>query len=446
MSELLLPNQIVQSRSGQPCKVLKFLGGGGQGEVYKAQWAGTDFALKWYYEQSATAEQRSAIEALIDLPGGKPSSNFLWPEDLAEAKGVPGFGYIMRLREPRYKSLTDLVAGRIEPTFLALITAGLELTKAFRSLHTKGLCYRDISFGNAFFDPSTGDVVVCDNDNVATNRTAKGGVLGTPDFMAPEIVRMETLPSTSTDMHSLAVLLFYMLHIGHPLMGKKVLNIRSWDGPARELIFGKEPVFIFDPNDRSNAAQDLASDPTGECGGTAIIYWNIFPQLLQNTFTKAFTTGLRDPDARVTELEWLDTLTALRDSMFRCACGKPNFYDAEVVKAAGGQPAKCWSCGKPPKLPFRIRIGRGVVMLNADSKLYPHHMKDGRAYDFSKPVAEVVRHPTDPSVWGLKNLTAEKWVATVSGSAMKDVEPGRSLPLASGTRVGFGKVEGELRY
>src|ERR1035438_7974037 len=79
MNELLLPNQIVQSRSGQPCKVVKFLGGGGQGEVYRAQWAGSDFALKWYYEQNATAEQRSAIEALIDLPGGKPSSNFLWP-------------------------------------------------------------------------------------------------------------------------------------------------------------------------------------------------------------------------------------------------------------------------------------------------------------------------------------------------------------------------------
>ena len=85
-------------------------------------------------------------------------------------------------------------------------------------------------------------------------------------------------------------------------------------------------------------------------------------------------------------------------------------------------------------------------MLNADSKLYPHHMSDGRAYDFSKPLAEVVRHPSDPNIWGLKNLTAEKWVATVSGGPMKDVEPGKSLPLASGTKVSFGKMEGEVRY
>ncbi|MCY2993981.1 MAG: serine/threonine protein kinase [Planctomycetota bacterium] len=446
MNELLQPNQVVQSRSGQPCKVGKFLGSGGQGEVYTAQWGGSDFALKWYYQDSATPDQRSALEALIDLPGGKPSDRFLWPEDLAEAKGVPGFGYIMRLRDPQYKSLTDFVAGRIQTTFLALITAGLELTKAFRSLHNKGLCYRDISFGNAFFDPNTGEVLVCDNDNVATNRTAKGGVSGTPDFMAPEIVRMQALPSTSTDMHSLAVLLFYILHLSHPLMGKRVLAIRSWDSPARELIFGKEPVFIFDPKDDSNAVVDKAIDPTGEAGGTAIIYWHIYPQLLRTTFTEAFTVGLRDPDLRVTELEWLNTLAALRDSVFRCSCGTPNFYDLEAVKSPGGHPAKCWSCGKEPKLPFRIRIDKAVVMLNADSKLYPHHISEGKTYDFSKAVAEVVRHPTDPNVWGLKNLGAEKWVTTLTNGALKDVEPGKSVPLAANTKINFGKTDGEIRY
>ena len=444
MNELLQPNQVVQSRSGQPCIVVKFLGGGGQGEVYQAQWGGSDFAIKWYYEQSATADQRSALEALID--GGKPSDKFLWPEDLAEAKGVPGFGYIMRLRSPEYKSLTDLVAGRIQPTFLALITAALELTKAFRSLHNKGLCYRDISFGNAFFDPNTGDVLICDNDNVATNRSAKSGVLGTPDFMAPEIVRMEAMPSTNTDMHSLAVLLFYILHISHPLIGKSVLAIRAWDGPARELMFGKKPVFIFDPKDDSNAAVDKTVDPTGEAGGNAMGQWKLFPQPLRSTFTKAFTIGLRDPDARVTELEWLDALVALRDSLFRCACGTPNFYDLEAVKASGGHAAKCWSCGKEPKLPFRIRIGKAIVLLNADAKLYPHHMNDGRAYDFAKAAAQVVPHPTDPNVWGLKNLGTEKWVTTLANGTMKDVEPGRSVPLVASTKIQFGKVEAEIRY
>lgn len=447
MSNLLQPNQIVDSHSGEKCRVLNFIGSGGQGEVYRAEWGGVDFALKWYYEQSATADQRSAIEALINLPGGRPSDKFLWPEDLATAKGVPGFGYIMRLREKRFRSLTDLVAGKIDRTFLALITAGLELSKAFRSLHTKGLCYRDISFGNAFFDPVTGDVVVCDNDNVATNGSAQSGVNGTPGFRAPEIVRNEAIPSTSTDMHSLAVLLFYMFHIHHPLEGKKMLQIRCLDLAALERIHGKEPVFIFDPADDSNAAvADDKEDPNGHAGKNAIAYWNLYPRFMRNRFIKAFTKGLHDPDARVTELEWMDTLAALRNSLFRCSCGTPNFFDQEALKETGLGSPRCWSCRKQPQPPFRLHLGRMVVLLNADSKLFPHHTAEGHSYDFGKPVAEVVQHPKDPNIWGLRNLTAEKWIATIGGAPGKEVSPGRSVPLAPGTKVQFGSVEGEIRY
>ncbi len=445
MNELLSPNQVVKSGTGQPCKVIKFLGSGGQGEVYKVDWGGSEFALKWYYQQNATPEQREMLQRLVSE--GKPNDKFLWPEDLAFADQVPGFGYIMRLRPPEYKSLNDLVAGKIQPTYIALIVAALELVKAFRSLHIKGLAYRDISFGNAFFNPATGDVLICDNDNVATNRTTKPcGVLGTPDFMAPEIVRGEVQPTNKTDLHSLSVLLFYIFCFGHPLMGRKVSNIRCWDTPARTRIFGTEPVFIFDPGDRSNEALDKQRDPTGEAGGWALVYWQLYPKFLRDTFTKSFTVGLRDPDRRVTELEWLNTLAALRDAVFKCVCGSPNFYDPEVAKTPGAHPALCWHCKKAVKHPFRIRIGKALVMLNADSMLYPHHMADARDYDFSTPVAQVTRHPTDPNIWGLKNLSGAKWVVTLPNGKLKDVEPGRSVPLAENTRIAFGRADGEIRY
>lgn len=211
-------------------------------------------------------------------------------------------------------------------------------------------------------------------------------------------------------------------------------------------MFGKEPVFIFDPNNNSNTAVDMADDPTGETGGNALVYWKLYPEIVRNTFTKAFTVGLRDPDARVTPLEWQETLVAMRDSLFRCGCGTPNFYDLQAMKASGGRPGKCWSCSAEPRLPFRIRLGNSIVMLNADSKLYPHHMADGRAYDYSQPVAEVVRHPTDPNAWGLKNLSGDKWVATLADGTLRDVEPGRSARLVTNTKINFGRVEGEIRY
>ncbi len=452
MNELLKTGQVVQTEiSGQPCMVEKFLGGGGQGEVYQAQWAGGSFALKWYYPQTATTDQREALNNLVK-DQQSPSEAFLWPLDMAFAPGVPGFGYIMRLREPRFKGLLDLMNNRIDPKFRVLVTVGLGLADSFFKLHAKGLCYRDISFGNAFFDPESGEVAICDNDNVTTNRSPKVSVLGTPEFMAPEIVRREALPSRQTDWYSLSVLLFFIFHIHHPLKGKRVLSIHCWDLPSQEKILGTEPLFIFDPDDPSNRAVDRSFNMDGstEGGHNALLYWPIFPQFLRDTLLRAFTTGLKDPEnGRVTEGEWRKVLSQLRDAIFYCAwCGSENFYDPDAVKAARGKPGACWNkgCKKELRLPFRIRMGKVIVMLPHDGKLYPHHLDPSKDFDFANVCAEVSTHPTDPNIWGLKNCSGGKWVAKMPDGSVKDIEPGRSVRLADKTKVNFGKVEGEIRY
>jgi hypothetical protein len=57
----------------------------------------------------------------------------------------------------------------------------------------------------------------------------------------------------------------------------------------------------------------------------------------------------------------------------------------------------------------------------------------------------VAAHPTSPGVWGLKNLSPDKWVISTPDGAVKDVEPGRSATLAVGTKIRFGRAEGEIR-
>jgi hypothetical protein len=61
------------------------------------------------------------------------------------------------------------------------------------------------------------------------------------------------VPSTQTDLFSLAVLLFYMFVMHHPLEGRKELAIKCLDLPAMKKLYGTEPLFIFDPSDDSNA-------------------------------------------------------------------------------------------------------------------------------------------------------------------------------------------------
>ena len=93
----------------------------------------------------------------------------------------------------------------------------------------------------------------------------------------------------------------------------------------------------------------------------------------------------------------------------------------------------------------RIHIGSQVVMLNHDTQLFPHHTDDDRLYDFSSPTAAVTRHPTNANIWGLKNLSDNKWVVTTADGAVRDVEPQRSVTLAVKTRIQFGRAEGEIR-
>lgn len=437
MHQLLQLRSIVQSASDHPCTVEAFLGGGGQGEVYRAQLSGKSIALKWYFPEQATPTQRQNLETLIGK--GPPNAQFLWPMELATAPSVPGFGYIMPLREPRYKNIVDLMKRRIEPSFRMLATVGLQLAHAFLVLHAKGLCYRDISFGNVFFDPDTGDIQICDNDNVAIDGRGHGGVLGTPRFIAPEVVRGDAAPNTQTDLFSLSVLLFYLFHIHHPLEGQREAAIKCFDLPAMTQLYGVDPLFIFDPSDASNW-------PVPGIHDNALEHWLIYPQFLRNLFIQAFTIGLRDPHERVRESQWRAALVQLRDAVLYCGhCGAENFYDGEAFRNSGGQPGHCWSCKKPLTLPFRLRLDRNVVMLNHDTHLFPHHLDRQRLYDLSQPWAAVQRHPQNPNVWGLKNLSTVKWAITGSDGAIRDVEPGRSVAVAAGVKINFGSVEGEIR-
>ena len=433
MDQILKPGQKVRTSSTRrECHVEKFLGGGGQREVYQALLDRKPVAVKWYYPASATAEQQKALETLVRM--GAPSDRFLWPTELVSATATPGFGYVMPLRERRFRSIVDLMKRRIEPSFRALATAGLELSHSYLQLHAKGLCYRDISFGNAFFDPDTGEILICDNDNVAVDNQSRSAVYGTPRFMAPEIVRGEAVPSTQTDLFSLAVLLFYMFVMHHPLEGKKELAIKCLDLPAMKKLYGTEPL-IFDPADDSNA-------PDPQYQRNALAFWNVYPGFLRDVFTRAFTDGIADPQhGRVRESNWRAVMVRLRDSIVYCThCNAENFHDVSDAPADD----RCWSCRRQLRLPPRVRIGRNFVMLNHDTFLFAHHIDEEKKYDFTNPVAAVTKHPSDPSIWGLKNLSIQTWSATNQRGEVKDVSPGRSVTLALGMRINFGHAEGEI--
>jgi serine/threonine protein kinase len=432
---ILNPGDELRTATGLTCRVERFLGSGGQGEVHQGALQGVSLAIKWYYPTTATAEQQALLSTMIEI--GAPHPRFLWPIDLVTRSRSDGFGYLMALREPRFKCISDLLRRKIHTNFRCLAIAGEQLAGSFLPLHAKGLCYRDISHGNVFFDPANGDILVCDNDNVAVESQA-AGVQGTPRFMAPEIVRGEAKPSAHTDLFSLAILLFLMLVNHHPLEGRREADIHCFDLPAMKLLYGTEPVFIFDPADTSNR-------PVPGMHGNALAFWPIYPGFLRELFTRSFTEGLRDPAKRVRESEWRTAMFRLIDWIVYCpSCGAQCFYDS-ARRAGQAQGGSCWSCRAPLVLPPRLRLGKShLVMLNHDTKLYERHLDSLASSESGEAVAEVSRHPSDPRRWGLKNLSNSSWTATLADGSSRTVELGRSVGLTPGVRIDFGKLAGEI--
>lgn len=422
----------IRVSDGQMLKGLRLLGSGGQGEVWRSEIDGRPVAVKIYHRQSAIPTQREALERLVEK--GPPAAYFLWPSGLVEDQAKGSFGYIMDLREPRFRALEDFMARRVEPTFRALLTASWQLADGFLRLHSQGLCYRDISFGNVFFDPDRGDVQICDNDNVDISGTEAGGILGTPRFMAPEVVRREAVPSDHTDRFSLAVLLFHMTMGGHPLDGELEAQIRCMDGPGLERVYGTRPIYIFDPQDASNRPRPgLHINP--------LVFHPLYPAQLRELFLRAFTDGMHYPAKRVRESEWRKAFARAIDSILLCGCGCENFYDGESFRAHGA--GTCWSCHRPLNLPPRIKIESDIVMLTSATRLYGYHV--GIAPDDPTPVAELSSNPTNPAMLGLRNLTSVAWTLTRPDGSLVDVAPGRSAPVVSGNKINFGAVTGEIR-
>jgi hypothetical protein len=437
MKTSLHPGQAVQlEMAGVPCEIRERLGTSIQAEVYRASFNGRDCILKWYFPHAELEERRTGIERL--LKKGAPSDNFHWPCDIASSTGTPGFGYVTPMREARFRSFGEVLSRRAEPSFRPLTTAALGLAEAFFRLHMEGLAYSHLSLGHLFLDPLTGEVLLCENDEVtAADEEYKGG-LGHPRFLAPELITGRAGPGTATDLHALAVLLFHLLFLHHPLEGKLETECDCLDLAAMRRMYGETPIFIFDP-------KNLANRPVGGLQDNALIYWNFYPGYVRDTFQRAFTNGLHDPAARVTENEWRAIFARMRDQIFYCdLCGAESFLPDQGNSPGLLPRQECWACGQTLPQPLRLRLAQHAVALNQDTVLYAHHLDAQRRNDFSQIMAEMTPHPTRAEVWGLKNISAMMWSSHAPSGTVMAVPSGRSVSLVPGLRIRFGNVEGTV--
>jgi eukaryotic-like serine/threonine-protein kinase len=436
MLTTLSPGDSVGLAAYRRCKVDSLIGAGGQGEVYRVVveglGGGRSHALKWYFPEWSTPQQWNVLQELVRQE--PPNPRFLWPLDIARSGERSSFGYLMDLRPERFQGFVELMSEGLAPTFRSLARTAFQLADGFLQLHSLGLCYRDISFGNIFFDPATGDALICDNDNVGIDGQAVVGIQGTPGFMAPEIVRGEAVPTRATDLYSLAVLLFHMWMVHHPLLGRRELEYPILDAEANYQLYGADPVFIFDPNDRSN-------EPIAGIHTNALAFWPLYPRFLTDLFVQAFTDGLWDPGSRVQETEWRRAMLRLGAAVVLCdRCQVELFWD----EVAGTAP-RCWKCDHLVRLPLRLSVAGAPVrkiMLNHDTQIWPEQLAIRTGFD--RPLADVRVHPVHAGLWGLRNLSGAPWQATLADGTAVTVDADRAISLDLGTRIDFGGTQGTI--
>ncbi|MEZ9938312.1 lipopolysaccharide kinase InaA family protein, partial [Vibrio breoganii] len=135
----------------------------------------------------------------------------------------------------RFKFLAEPERGN----WLNYIQVSLKIARAVRRMHAAGLAHSDLSYKNILIDPTSGNACIIDIDGLVVPGKYPPDVVGTPDFIAPEVLatshldktdNKRFLPSMHTDRHALAVLIYQYLLLRHPLRGDKIHS----DDPAED--------------------------------------------------------------------------------------------------------------------------------------------------------------------------------------------------------------------
>ncbi|MDR0549135.1 MAG: kinase [Deltaproteobacteria bacterium] len=371
---------------------------------------------------------------------------FRWPERIVEHNGLTGI--VVPIYQPNFffpkntsldgaekegkwftsgKNFNRFVPETEKGNLLSYIKICINLSRAVRRLHAAGLAHSDLSYKNCLVDPASGEACVIDIDGLVVPGLFAPEVLGTPDFMAPEVVETMKLdfddsnrkfPCRETDQHALAVLIFQYLFHRHPLRGSKVYSL---DPETQEnLEMGEKALFTEHPTDPTNRYKVKKDDKDflPWCDANLLPY-TITGPYLKALFEKAFITGLHSPSDRPSADDWEEALIKTADLIQ--PCHNVNCVKKWYVFDNTSRPT-CPYCGQRFKgnLPIfdfyssrdgqNFRYDNRRLMIFSGQYLYPWHVfrtvfpNEKLSDDDKKPVAYFSFHENQ---WLMVNQTLD---------------------------------------
>jgi serine/threonine protein kinase len=469
----------------------EIIGQGGMKDVYFSP--DKSYVVGFYRDkQDAQAKDRLQMitskyrEGIFNNVGGDYWQNLLcWPTSVLEHEGklgvvVPAYakefffehgsknndmlGIKGKEKEGKWFAAPNLRNRFVDPRelgdWLTHLKMCVLLARATRRLHFAGLAHSDLSYKNVLVNPSRGGACVIDLDGLVVPDKYPPDVVGTPDFIAPEVVRTahlakvdpkRCLPRRETDLHALAVLIYMYLLYRHPLRGGKVHDMHD-ETRDDSLMMGEKAVFVEHPTDASNRIKTANARPSElPWADTNKMPYTITGPYLSKLFKEAFVDGLHDPSKRPSANEWETALVKTVDLIQPCqnsACEQKWYVFDNSTKP------KCPFCDTPfsGKLPvlnlyssrkegsyrqddhrLMIWTGQSLFWWHANSLIAPNE----RLSDAQKPrVGYFVFHQDK---WWLVN---ERLPDLYDVATKTNIPVGAKLELKDGQQILFAKDNG----
>ncbi len=343
--------------------------------------------------------------------------------------------------------------------WLSYFQIGVNIARGVKRLHAAGLAHSDLSYKNVLVDPVSRSAAIIDIDGLVVPGLFPPDVIGTADFIAPEVLATKhldindpnrKLPSRLTDLHALAVMIYMYLLYRHPLKGGKIHDLDTEKDDL--LAMGEKALFIEHPTDTSNRPKPNQVNPKElPWADIAKVPYTITGPYLKTLFDKAFIEGLHQPMQRPTANEWEEALLKTTDLMQPCS--NPSCAQKWYVFDNSSRP-RCPFCNTPhqgtlPVLDLYYQFKEGVwrpenhrLMVYSNQYLFAWHANrnvirnEKLTQEQKVPVGYFTFHQgrwvlVNQKLNSLKDITADK-----------EIPLGEMVELKDGQKLLLSKEEG----
>lgn len=299
-------------------------------------------------------------ESIFNVDNGQYWKNvYCWPYDVVEKDGLTGIivpAYDKRFFFKQGYANNDILKGKEKNgkwfasakfratnsktrldnselgNWLNYFQVCVNIARGVKRLHSAGLAHSDLSYNNVLIDPTSGSGAnIIDIDGLVVPGKYPPEVIGTADFIAPEVLATKhlsktdpnrKLPNQKTDLHALAVLIYMYLLYRHPLRGGNYFG-QIDEVDEENFLMGSKALFVEHPTDSKNRNfkreygdnlekfkpwTDLTKTP-----------YTITGPYLKELFDQAFIKGLHNPMERPTADAWEQALIKTNDLKLECS-------------------------------------------------------------------------------------------------------------------------------